>query len=612
MQGNLSSSRALTLAALFAAQIAGGPPRGDSMSGLIVGQVVDGESGRPLLGAVVAIGGPPGRRGVSPPRVLTGSDGRFVFRGLRRGNYTLTAFKAGFADGAHGRTRPAGPSVPLSLDDGQRTGDALIRLWKHASISGTILDESGERLIGVRVQAYRRAVITGRRRYVPAGTGATDDRGVYRISGLIPGHYIVGAVTRQVMVPGSIAQEIGQGTPLRGAAASEIGLASQGSSLQMIPLGDAAYVVGGGVPVPPPPGQGRLAIYPATFHPAAPAGDAASVIALRPGEEHLSADMQLAPVATVSLSGHVVGPDGPVNTTALRLVAANTAEIARESDSLATMTDRNGRFTFPAVPSGHYTLRLLRGALPQPPRLEPALNTVVWADTPVSLGVEDIHGLVVEALPGIRIGGRIEFEGSGATRQPAPANIEITIEAADAIPGTAGRAASARVDSRGEFRSAPLPGGRYYVRIVNSPAGWMFKSAVNEGRDVADTPLTLAADTLGVVITFTDRWSGVRGSVQNRQGPDPAAAVIVFPTDSDTWESSGLNPRRVRIVRPSRTGEYSLNVPPGDYYVIAVRDEQAADWQDPSFLEAASRAAARVVIREGERKVQELLTRELR
>lgn len=597
------SGHIVGVALVLAVQVGSGPTQGgDSMSGLIVGQVVDADTGRPLAGALVAISGPPGPGAVPPPRILTGNDGRFVFRGLRRGTYNIIAHKAGFAQGAHGRTRPAGPSVPIGLADGERTGDAIIRLWKHASISGTIVDESGEHLIGVRVQAYRRAVISGRRRYVPSGAALSDDRGIYRIGGLIPGDYIVGAVSRQVAMPVSMAIAVTRGP-------GDIALAREAAT-QVVQVGGAGYVLGGGAATPPPPREGRLSIYPATFHPAAPAGDAATVVPLRAGEEHINADLQLAPVATVSVSGYVVGPDGAVTSTPLRLVAAQSVEIALDGESISTITDRSGNFTFPAVPSGHYTLRMVRGVPPPGQRVLPNVNTVVWTEVPVSVGIEHIENLLVEASPGLRIGGRIEFEGTGLTQQPDLQRIQIAVEPADVIASSGG--GIVRVDGSGEFRSAPLPGGRYYVRVQNSPAGWMFKAATSDGRDLADIPLTLSADTLNVVVRFTDRWSGVRGSVQNRQGPDGAAAVIVFPTDTDTWASSGQSPRRVRMVRAGKSGEYSFNLPPGDYYVIAVPDAQTADWQDPAWMEAASRAAARVSIAEGERKTQDLRTRELR
>jgi hypothetical protein len=595
----------LTLLLLSAQQIGQPSRQADSMTGLIVGQVVDGESERPIAGAIVALNGPPSGSGAAHPFILTGSDGRFVFRALRRGSYDILGSKPGYVAGAHGRTRPAGPSVPLQLADGERNGDAIIRMWKQASISGTVVDEAGERLIGVRVQAYRRTVVSGRRRYVPAASALTDDRGVYRVSTLIPGDYIVGAVARQTVVPLSMAGEIGFLTP-GGVTASVIG-AQRASAGSMLQVRDAALILGGGAPIPPPVENGRLATYPPMFHPNAPTGDSATVISLRPGAEYLSADLQVKPVPAVTISGYVGGPEGPVTMTPLRLVAANTIDISLDDDATSTMTDRSGRFTFPAVPSGHYNLRLQRGMLRPSVSMEP--NALIWTDLPLSVGNEDIDNLVVEAQAGVRIGGRIDFEG----KAPPPFNrVSVTIEPADPPSAMGNTVIRTRTNDAGEFESQPLPGGRYYVRVQNSPSGWMFKSATADGHDVVDTPMNVSADARNVVVTFTDRWSGIRGIVQNAQGPDATAAVVILPTDTDTWGSSGANPRRVRLIRPSKTGEYSANLPAGEYYVIAVPDAQTADWQDPVFLDAASRAAVRVSIAEGERKSQDLRTREMR
>ena len=579
------------------------PSRGDSSSGLVVGQVVDAESGRPISGAIVVLAGPSPAGGGPHPRILTGSDGRFVYRGLRRGAYHVYANRAGFVQGAYGRTRPGGPARPLSLADGERTGDVLVRLWRHASISGTVVDEAGEHLIGVRVQAYRRTIVSGRQRFVSAGTGLTDDRGIYRIGGLTPGDYIVGAASRHAAVP---LAETGR-RPAPGLPRAE----ADGAAA-MIQVRDAGYVIGGGTPTPPPSTDGRMTIYPATFHPDAHGADAALVIALRAGMEFQSADLQLRPAPAVSVSGHVVGPDGPVTMTALRLVSAQAAEVALGGDGTTTRTDRAGRFTFPVVPQGHYTLRLLRGAASGPRGTVPAV-ALIWAEVPVSVGLTDVEDLVIEAQPGLVIGGRVAFEAQGNVRPPPLTSVSLAIEAADPDSMILGAEhLPVRADVSGDFRSIPVPGGRYYVRVPNSPSGWMFKSATAGGRDVADTPMTVLADTLDVVVTFTNRWSGVHGFVQNAQGPDPSAAVLVFPTDSSTWLSSGAHPRRVRMVRPGRTGDYSLNLPPGEYYVIAVPDAQAADWGDHEFLDTLSRAATRIDIGEGERISRDLRTRDLR
>ena len=591
--------------ALLLLSVAQGPPQPTRAAGMVVGQVVDAGTGRPVVGAIVALGGPaaPGSQG---PRILTGSDGRFVFRDLRRGEHTITATKPGYVDGAYGRNRAGGPTTPLTLNENERVGDVVIRLWKQAAISGTVADESGELLVGVQVRAYRRAVAGGRRRFLPSSSGTTDDRGIYRIGSLLPGDYIVAAISRQTAVPLSLyrnrAPDAPPGNPL-----VEMGVAVPGDTtgFAVLERGNAGVVLGRGTVIPPPAPDGRLFVYPTTFHPSSTSGGSGAVITIRSGEEYPNADLQLTPVPTASVSGFVHGPDGPVKRGLLRLVPANALELASELDLPTTLTDAGGAFTLPAVPSGHYTIRLNRSGAGASQSSGP-----LWLDEPISVGTEDIEGVALLAKVGLKISGRLEFEGDTSRMRTALTNIQILIEPADTIPSTS--AYFARPSASGDFESIPVPGGRYYIRVPNSPQGWMFKSATLEGRDVADTPFTVSQEPTHVVITFTDRWSGVRGLVQSAAGRDADAFIVVFPNDRDAWGSAGMSPRRVRGTKASKGGEYSFNLPPGDYFVIAIPEDQSADWQDPDFLEAASRSAVRVTIAEGERKIQDLRTRAVR
>ncbi len=573
-----------------------------SYGGLIVGQVIDAGTGRPMAGVLVMLIGSPAGTGQLRPPVLTGTDGRFLFRDMARGNYNITAVKPGYVDGAYGRTRPGGPSSSLALNDAERRDDIAVRMWRHAALSGTVTDESGERQVGVLVRAYRRTVAGGRRRFASAGSASTDDRGMYRIGTLTPGDYIVGTAPRHLSVPLSLVRD---GTTEGQQMTAE--LTGRGGALV---VRDAGYVLGRGSSTPPPPVAGRLAVYPAIYHPSAPAGDAASIIPLQPGQDYDGADIQLAPVASVSMSGFIIGPDGPVTSTPIRLVPAATLEVTADGDGLATMTDRQGGFVFPAVPSGHYALKLNRGqsaGFPGRGGIEPA---VIWVDLPVTVGSEDIESLGVTANAGLRINGRFEFDGDPSRPRGSLQTVQIVIEPADNAAGNLARAVVARANASGEFTSPPLPGGRYYVRIADSPSGWMFKGATVEGRDVTDTPLTVTSDTSNVTVQFTDRWSGLGGRVQADRGPAGDVAVIVFPTDIEAWGSSGQSPRRLRLSRvKAGTGDYSFTLPAGDYYVIAIPDERAADWQDANFLEDASRDAIRVRIADGERKVQDVRVR---
>ena len=132
-----------------------------------------------------------------------------------------------------------------------------------------------------------------------------------------------------------------------------------------------------------------------------------------------------------------------------------------------------------------------------------------------------------------------------------------------------------------------------------------------DGRDLSETPLDLQADVTGIIVTFTDRSSGLRGVVRLPQGqPDAGAIVIAFPSDIAAWADFGPSPRRVRSSWTTATGEYSIAaLPPGDYLLVALPDEIAGDWRDAATLRLLARVATPVSIRDGEQKTQELRTR---
>lgn len=608
---------ALTLTAGLAAQQSPAP-----RTGLIVGQVVDAVSGKPMSGAIVTIGGLApaarldGQPPPQPPRILTGSDGRFIFRDLPRGSFNITATKGGHAEGAYGRRRPEGPSQQVTLGEGERVGDVIVRLWKFGAITGTVVDEAGEPLVTAQVRAFRRSVATGRTRFVGASNGVTDDRGMYRLGNLIPGEYVVVSSSRQVAVPLAIAQESqGRGT-VAGSAIFEMGgTTSLPGTSMALEVGTTVYPVGRGAVIPPPAAGGRLSIYAPTFHQSADALAQAITIMLAAGEERSAIDIQLHPVPTVRVSGSVIGSDGPAKVTPMRLRPAGSDDIALDQDWPATVTDQNGAFTFPAVPAGEYSLRMATRGLPVV-NVEQRGDLTQWAEMSLTVGRADIEGVILTLQRGLRISGRVEFDGVLAVPSAVRlVQVPIVIEPGDSMADAVARTPPPTIDGSGNFTSVGLPAGRYFVRVAGSPVGWMFRSAMHNGRDLSMTPLELRdGDVTGVVITFTDRWTGLRGVARSAKGPgDEDATVLVFPTDTRAWTDFGSSPRRVRSAHTRKGGEYSFtSLPPGDYYAVALPDPQAADWQDPKFLEAVARIATRVTIGDGEQRTQDLRTREMR
>src|SRR5690242_15042230 len=141
-------------------------------AGTISGQVVS-DSGQPLAGAslfVRAINSP-----IAPRSTTTDAEGNFRLDGLDPALYSITA------------SAPAYAFDTTATATYYRIGDAVrLELVRGGVITGTVTNNAGEPVIGLRVRAVRIRDAAGQTtRTASTGTEQlTDDRGVYRIYGL--------------------------------------------------------------------------------------------------------------------------------------------------------------------------------------------------------------------------------------------------------------------------------------------------------------------------------------------------------------------------------------------------------------------------------------------
>jgi len=193
----------------------GGQAAGDAVTpaavvgtGMILGQVVTGDSGAAVRRARIRLSG----AGVGAQRrARAGDEARFVFTQLPAGRFTLSATKAGFVTIAYGAKAPGRAGTPIQLADGQKLETKAISLPKGGVVTGAVLDEYGEPAPGIAVRAMRQVIRTGEKRLESAGTDTTDDRGMYRIYGLQPGQFVVYAQPRNQGLAGlqvSVADQI--------------------------------------------------------------------------------------------------------------------------------------------------------------------------------------------------------------------------------------------------------------------------------------------------------------------------------------------------------------------------------------------------------------------
>jgi hypothetical protein len=363
------------------------------------------------------------------------------------------------------------------------------------------------------------------------------------------------------------------------------------------------------------------------------------------GQERTGIDLQVRPVPVVKVSGTVAGGSGSAANLPVRLLPQGSEDYGSAilmpgmANGAGTLTDANGGFTFLGVPSGDYILKIVQIPRPTAPSAPPMTIAVgsgmtisgsfnpnpdvppipdeptMWATMPLAVGDADMIGVNVVLRTGLRVSGRVEFDG--AAEKPAPdqlSRVPVTFEPVDGQMDRLG-SPPGRIDAKGQFTSYGLAGGRYYVRVNSPPTGWTFKGAFVGERDVSDVPLELEATDVGdVVLQFTDHPASLSGTVQlTERAAREGVAVIVFPADSKAWMGTGTNPRRMRRVAISDNGAYNVPaLPAGTYYVAAVSEAAAGDWQDPAFLEQLATGASHIQIDDGEKATQSLRIQEVR
>src|SRR5262249_42950366 len=128
----------------------------------------------------------------------TDDRGGFTFTNLPAGEFTISASKPGYLESIFGQKRAGSgrPGTPVQLAAGQKLDHLSLQIPRGGVITGTILDEQGDPAFGVNVRALRYAMRTGERVLQSAAGAQTDDRGIYRITGLLPGEYVISATSR--------------------------------------------------------------------------------------------------------------------------------------------------------------------------------------------------------------------------------------------------------------------------------------------------------------------------------------------------------------------------------------------------------------------------------
>jgi len=525
-----------------AAQAASSPVSSQPATlGTIKGRVVN-EAGRPLPNVIVAAAKFGSMRADSTAD--TDHDGNFELSGLEPASYRLFARLAAY-------TSPLSDSGN-ALDNQYRPGESVtLVLTKGGVITGTVRNETGEPVEGVRV----RASLVGDTRRVPWPYGlllteqTTDDRGVYRIYGLPTGTYVVRAGGA-------------------GAAQSE-----------------------------PDPFEKDVPTY-------APSSnrDTAEEISVRAGEEMSNVDIRYRGGKGHVVSGSASGPTG------VEMGFGIFVNPAKDSSSLWTVTPyqtRDGKhFAVEGVDDGDYELTAVS-----------ARATGEWMlsqSKRITVKGADVTGIELIVQPLSSVSGRVVLE---ETRVPAcsdtrrPVFSETTVSALQnekevshyRIPAFLPVTSTTNVDAQGNVSLKNLPPARYYFGAQFAGKYWYLQSIslpppanATKAIDAARTWTTLnpGNQLSGLTITLAHGAASFRGQVEQPHGETPPKSLIVYFLPQEKEKADDV--LRFYAASVSADGKVALNhLAPGRYRILV---QEATD-DTPSKLRMPDETQTRAKLR---------------
>jgi hypothetical protein len=595
-------------------------------SGEISGRVVTADRNpQPLRRVVVTLTG-----AVPTPRsVLTDDDGRFVFSRLPAGTFSVTARKAAYLAAPYGARRPGRSGMPIALAEGQRESIS-IAMFRGSAITGMLRDRNGTPVRGVDVRAIDgRAFSTPEA--LPTEIATTDDRGIYRLYGLLPGEYYIVAL------------------PLLGGSGETTGPSAASIDAALAMLASRRPPTPGATPVTPPAPARRPTVgFAPVFYPGTPSHSEAASVRVEAEEERTGIDFEMRLLSMAAIDGVVRGDVPNLSAVQISIIPSGPRVNTVMHTGMITgrAVDAEGRFGYGNLAPGRYRIvaRAQRGDVTPstptvvnstgvaggggsgggPPRPS-STGDYLYGVADVDLRGEDVGSVSLVLQPGGTMSGRIVFGGTGAV--PAPADLS-KMRVTVSLEGSMGSVSSGGVTMGTNLLSSPIatvrPDGTFDIRgigpgrytlNVTFPAAaeagpWKLRSATASGRSLQDDAIELGpgVDVRDVTVRFSDELTQISGSLQGATGQVITEYYIVaIPTDKSLWRPRS---RRILSVRPATDGRFVFNdLPAGEYTIAALTDLDPVDLWDTAFLTQIAAAGAPVAVADGEKKVHDLRIR---
>ncbi len=499
---------------------------GGGKPAIVEGVVMDAVTGTPIPRAHVTLDGAVNSQ-FGRYGTSSAEDGRFSITGIAPGSYSMTGDRVGFV-----RTRESA-RVTLKADD-TKTG-IEIKLTPTGAIAGRVTDADGEPVEGITVFAEG---VIGAGEY-----GVTDEKGQFRIGGLAPGRYHVKASH----------DDIWDGPPeIRTDGTAEL------------------HTV-------------------ATYYPSAFTEKEAGTVVVRAASESTGADIRLARVPFVRVSGKLVGL--PRGTERVFIM------VSQGVGSNGTEPKPDGSFEIWRLAPGKYKLCAEWTA--------PDGRKVQTAGAEIEVAGSNIDNIELRVVPDSDISGRLEFEDDQVKQM-----IQRELPGSMVQPFQMGAEAgspdwASRVAADGTFRLEKVPPGKYWLGLADDKAYVKSMRLGSTAIEGAVLDLSNGSNETDLSLLVSAATGSISGTVQDDKGS--AAGTVVVLVEGGPKET-GFDYRQATA---GNDGTYTIpNLPPGSYKLVAVQESDPAIRNDDvlgyeNLLETVEVGAGEKVTKDLKRRMPE-------
>jgi hypothetical protein len=471
---------------------------------------------------------------------ITTREGKFSFRNVLPGRYSLAASRNGYLRVEYGQRGPNGTPAVLEVRAGQSVRDIRLAMLPGAAISGRVYDNKGEPAVNAQMHAWKITYAEGWRKLVPVTSQVTNDLGEYRLFGLPPGQYYVSAQPEPQSFVRSPAY-VSLTPPLPG-----------------ILLTSNTAGGSGGIPDP-----ANALIQGANFAPiylgGATSEFSAKPVTVRPGDDVRGMDIPFERIPMVSLTGSVI--DGVTREPVRAALTVTPLAPNVSFTALTTINVTGGVLSVTPSPSLFAQGQFRTGVLPHGSYLLTAivdgpggrLAGQAIADT----RNVDPAGVRISVAPGFEVAGQVVFEGTPAIR-----DLKISLRSTASQPLDV---AAVPVSADGSFVLRGVAPGEYVVQTSALGAAYV-KSGLEEALRLDRAP----EGRLEIVIAGNP--GRVTGSVSG------GGTVVLVPEQRNRFDL-------YRSAVTDAAGQYRVdNVAPGRYKVFAWEDVEKNAWWDAGFM----------------------------